>query len=275
MTRSSRGANSRARLLVGLLLALLLLIVARVLPPSWMRLGRRSGQNAALRRAVWGGELTVLDLRRLLEEGADPNAHWNGYSMLHTAASRENREGVKLLLQAGADPDSLGPDGLSPLIWVVSHGDVETYALLVRSGARVDLAVPRGPTALRRAIEYRRSPMVKRLLADGADPNLQAYNGETPLILAVKQRSLTIVRMLLRAGAGPDAVDYLGNTAADYAISNSPRGSTQEILRALRERGGVRSSQGPPGVRSPARSRRQEESHPPEALRSRPVPSMR
>jgi ankyrin repeat protein len=55
-------------------------------------------------RATKRGDL--VEVRRLLSSGADPNESSSGWTPIHMAAARGNTPILSLLLSAGAKPDS-------------------------------------------------------------------------------------------------------------------------------------------------------------------------
>jgi ankyrin repeat protein len=119
-------------------------------------------------------------LRKLLSEGADPNAcvrdeyHGDTPVILH-AASFRFPEGVKLLLDAGADPNAQMSGG---------------------QGAKG------GQTALHHAICDEGLPVVETLLKAGANPNAVDKNRDyTPLCNAASGGHHEIVQRLIAAGA--------------------------------------------------------------------------
>ncbi len=57
---------------------------------------------------------------------------------LHYVAHRGNAHCVRLLLEAGADPNAKGEMEVSPLYWAVSQGNFEVARLLLEAGAGID-----------------------------------------------------------------------------------------------------------------------------------------
>jgi ankyrin repeat protein len=108
---------------------------------------------------------------------------------------------VRLLIQAGADPDRQD-DG------------------------------PNGWTALLHAVHKEQPAAVHELIAAGADVNRPAPNGLTPLMLAASQAEPDIFMELLAAGADPHAVKPDGQTV----LTNAVMGGEPRIVRALMER---------------------------------------
>ncbi len=54
---------------------------------------------------------------------------------LHVAIDKENTECVKLLLEAGADPNATDNDAYTPLYLAAREGNVECTKLLLEAGA--------------------------------------------------------------------------------------------------------------------------------------------
>ena len=160
----------------------------------------------------------------LVENGADVNASNNdgmtpetGHTPLFKAASSYDYGLAAYLLNAGANPNALTPDG-SPLHRVCSSGFKYTNDIFQKYGGNI----------------------VSLLLEHGADPNLRhQFESKTPLHAAVdfthpsdsvKDRYLNIVTLLLAYGAEPSARDKDGKTPFDYAEKNG-HSRIAEVLR--------------------------------------------
>jgi uncharacterized protein len=92
----------------------------------------------ALHLAAFFGQEDAAKL--LLERGADPNTVSRNPSIvvtpLHSAAAGSHSAIVKLLLQAGADPNARQPDGFTALDAARQNGDDESVEALLAAGAR-------------------------------------------------------------------------------------------------------------------------------------------
>jgi ankyrin repeat protein len=77
-------------------------------------------------------------VRVLLEAGADPNPPQDNplsVAPLHSAAAARDREAVRLLLEAGADPNAQQQGGFTALDAAKHHDDAEMTELLLAHGA--------------------------------------------------------------------------------------------------------------------------------------------
>jgi uncharacterized protein len=145
----------------------------------------------------------------LLGKGADPNRQTNesGDPILAGVAYFNNVECVRLLLQAGADPNGLVRD---------TH-ETALHGCLIGLGHNVT--------------EYDRHAVVKLLIEHGADPNRRTVpgvptlafwrdvrtRGETPLHRAAAYASEETVKYLLDAGADKTIRDANGDSPQSWA----------------------------------------------------------
>ena len=150
------------------------------------------------------------------------------------AAAAQDRDAVRTLLGAGADPDAARADGVTALLWAAHWDDREMVDLLLGAGADPDAAEDHGVTPLARACENASAGMVERLLAAGADPNAAQDNGLTPLMIAAQTGSVAIVTTLLRQDADPNAATAeTGATALMWAAEESH----PDVVRVLLDGG--------------------------------------
>jgi len=178
--------------------------------------------NLPPRRAT--GDLDSLDAARaLLAHAADPNAalksatlrrHYTqgsdgeGTTPLMRAARVADAAAVRLLLEAGADPNRRQKSGATAVMIAIGTGTPREGGL-----SRGD----RGSAA-------DAAPVVELCLMFGADPNAANNNGETALHLAAAKRSDDLVRLLFQKGAKPDVRDKSGRTPLDVALGTPAGG---------------------------------------------------
>lgn len=151
----------------------------------------------------------------LLEAGADPNlADEEGQTPVCIAAYMGRFEATEELVRAGAKLDDPAFETNTPLMHAYSHKHLDVFKLLLESGADPNWRLNNERTALHFAVHNRNEDYLLPLLESGADPNLVMSDGNTPLSLAVRDSNLYMSRVLLEAGAdihwrGPDGENLL------------------------------------------------------------------
>lgn len=149
----------------------------------------------------------------LLEAGADPDLR----QPLHAATGCP--ESVRLLLSAGANMEARDYQDRTPVHIALAGGRAGSAELLLRAGARTDVVDKRGAHLLHLAAATGNRPVVEQLLAEGADGNVRNEDGCTPLHWAAWRGEPELVGLLLRAGARPDVQDRNGATPLFYAAA--------------------------------------------------------
>lgn len=144
-----------------------------------------TGCHDVLEAAVAGDARALWDFVH-----ADPEAVTartaDGFTALHLAAYFGHASLVRVLLEAGADPDAV-----------------------TTGGARL--------RPIHSAVAGRDATAVRYLLEAGADVSVRQAGGITPLMAAAQHGDEAIVRLLLDHGADPRAPDDQGWTALDRA----------------------------------------------------------
>jgi ankyrin repeat protein len=155
-------------------------------------------------------------VRVLIDHGADPNHRGgdgrDGETPLHWAASSDDVDVARALLDGGADPEA--PDGSigTPLDNAIGYGCWNVAHLLAASGASID--------KLWHAAALGRLDLVETLLASSADGD-QISQAFWHACAASQRRA---AERLLTAGADLDwKPDYAEGNALDAAIGRSTR----------------------------------------------------
>ncbi|RYG25485.1 hypothetical protein EON82_06955 [bacterium] len=133
-------------------------------------------------------------LRELLAREADLKQ-----AALH-AITNERDDLLKMLLDAGLDPNERTPDTGTILFYAANRGRPEPVRMLIRAGADVNAKTWNGHTALFRAISGQRTEAVQILLDAGADPNVVIDGLGSLLTFAVGRNYTQIATLLRRAG---------------------------------------------------------------------------
>ena len=149
----------------------------------------------------------LIDAARLYESKI---VHWiyAGDTALHLAAAGHRVELVRLLLAAGADPNSTRNHRKSGPLHYAADGyingpdwnakrQVQTIQCLLDAGADINAQDKNGATPLHRAVRTRCAAAVKCLLEAGSDARLKNKSRSTPFHLAVQNTG--------RGGTGAEA----------------------------------------------------------------------
>jgi ankyrin repeat protein len=145
-------------------------------------------------------------MRSLIQAGADPNAVLpEGETILMTASRTGSTAAIAVLLDNGANLNAREHwFGETALIWAASQNHAAAVQLLIERGAPVDVR-----SSLQK-FPQRRSGQSVLPLGDW-----------TPLMYAARENALAAGRTLVKAGAGLDLVDPDGATALVLAIINA------------------------------------------------------
>lgn len=135
-------------------------------------------------------------LSRALAAGRSPSLTLPGGEAPLLAAARQGGPAVRLLLQAGANPDQHYAGQDTPLMVAAARGDAEALRALLVAGARPDAADGAGQTALMRAAAAGHEAAVRVLLEGGASPTIAAGNGWTAVMYAIWNRHPAIAARL-------------------------------------------------------------------------------
>ncbi len=135
----------------------------------------------------------IATLRFFLRDGADPDARdRGGIGLLHIAARDGKPEAVKVLLDAGADPNmTVAITNHTPLFYACGHAAAEIIALLAGAGAKLDAVDAYGWTPLHMAAAHGAYEAVKALVKAGADVTARDRDGALPSDKARRQYEQT------------------------------------------------------------------------------------
>ncbi|NXJ85387.1 ASB3 protein, partial [Trogon melanurus] len=163
---------------------------------------------------------------------------FEGLCALHLSARHGSLEGVRVLLEAGVDPNEITTEGTTPLFLAVEnrHADIVKFLLqhgasvegshswsgwnslhqasfqgcteimevLLEKGASKECQDDFGITPLFVAAQYGKLESLRLLVSHGADINCQAKDRATPLLIAAQEGHTECVELLLSNGADPN-----------------------------------------------------------------------
>jgi hypothetical protein len=133
-------------------------------------------------------------------------SRWCNGKLLYAAASNNNSEMVKYFVENGADVNTIGNNGETPLYLAVFFNKLDLVTYLVEHGADVNTTDDFGKPPLHVAASNNKLDIVKYLVEHGADVNTKNNNKKTPLHYACFS-DLEMVKFLVEHGADVRAKD--------------------------------------------------------------------
>jgi len=193
--------------------AVLALPLAAQIPPSPTEIAAYRGLHAAAQR----GDL--MEIERLATPSSALAARdAYGRTPLHIATYARQREAIKALLRAGADPGALDADRYDAVTIAAVADDEETLRVLLAGGASAKLVTSRyDGTALIAAAHLGHDGVVRQLIAAGAPLDHVNNLHWTAMIESIVlgdggQRHQATLASLLGAGASTALADRGGRT---------------------------------------------------------------
>jgi len=144
-----------------------------------------------------------------------------GETRIADAAQHDDQVAVRSLIAKHADVNAAQGDGMTALHWAASRDDLEMARLLIQAGANVN-AITRlnAVTPLMMACKQAGAALIEMLLKAVANANAVEESGTTPLMLAAASGSADAVKDLLDYGAHVNAKEGAhGQTALMFAAA--------------------------------------------------------
>jgi len=164
------------------------------------------------------------EVKLLLNKGADGNSVTiYNEGCLMRAAYKGHTDVVRVLVSAGADNLQGDDVGVSPLhaACIIAEGNDVAKVLLENDnqhGANVDAADIHGDRPLHKAASHALD-VVQLLVQHGAKLNVQNNDGKTPLHVAVENEQPDVIMFLLSQDADVGLTDVWRNTPLHYVTS--------------------------------------------------------
>ncbi|XP_042864403.1 kinase D-interacting substrate of 220 kDa B-like [Penaeus japonicus] len=190
-----------------------------------------SNGTSLLLSSASGG--VVASVRLLLAAGAYVNLRdENGWTALIWAACKNHSDVVKVLLEAGADPNIENWNyGHAALVWAAYNGNPTIVQDLLNAGAEVDHRNKDGNTAFLVAVRQNHLDIARILFNHGAYISAQNNEGANALIQAAKRNNLDMLRFTIQSGGSLNAkTTKYGDTALMWATSRGYLEVMRELL---------------------------------------------
>ncbi len=161
------------------------------------------------------------EVLRLLNLGADPNSRtYDGITPLMYAVQNGDLETTKILVLNGANVNHKPWDGVSPIIAASRYNFVEIVDFLIRNGAEVNDRDNEGASPLLYAAGYYYYELCELLLINKANPEINDNGGTTPIMAAAYGGNPDVIDLLIRYDANINRADSEGTTALMIAAQN-------------------------------------------------------
>ncbi|XP_061691968.1 ankyrin repeat and SOCS box protein 12-like [Syngnathoides biaculeatus] len=176
-----------------------------------------------LRTAAALGRLKCLEL--LLEHGAEVDSlDVKAQTPLFTAVSGKHLDCAVALLKAGADPNGSQHNNCSPVLTAAREGDVDILQELLRFGAEVDVR-PKGPEWASNAPACRGPLYISAVYGHLDCFKLLLLHGTNPNYNCTEEKMLarikqpkTVLEVCLRYGCGVEYIQLLIDFGADVYL---------------------------------------------------------
>ncbi|XP_069787505.1 ankyrin repeat and SOCS box protein 3 isoform X2 [Narcine bancroftii] len=134
---------------------------------------------------------------------------FEGETALHLAAKHGHLEIVRILLQAGANPDAITNENVTPLFLATEKGYIAVVRILLKYGARINGFHSACLWSVVHQAAYQgHLEVLKFLLGKGADKESKDDYGITPLFLAAQYGKLESLRILVQHGSNVNCQAY-------------------------------------------------------------------
>lgn len=173
--------------------------------------------------AIAAAEGDTDTIAKLVASSVDINFQGkDGMTALMWALGAQNKQGFRLLLENGANPNLPIKSGGSVMSLAASADDAEFLQLALKHGGDPNLFnTNRNTYLIFETISPGHLPHVKALVEAGAEINSKDNAGQSPMIVAANLNQYDIVLYLLNQGADFSLADRWGYTVVEPIENNN------------------------------------------------------
>jgi len=200
-------------------------------------INKESTDGSALYLASYHGHLEGVKV--LVEMGADletkltsPDFSDTGYTPLLAAADRGRDEVMRYLLDNGADPNAKGGDGMAAIHHLTTADAEDRLAILLEYDLDLQIKDNDGDTALHYIRESTPVSITRRLVNRGAKVDAKNDEETTPLWAAVKEGNLEVATYLVSKKADVNT-NYISNGTYSSVLSMPCRYGELDMVQML------------------------------------------
>lgn len=178
-----------------------------------MKLPIRHSFLAIVSIALFAGRSSAMDADKYF---ADLNTR-----ALANAAADGDVQAIRESIAMGANPNSPGKDGMTPVIWALIHRNPKGFNYLLAHGGNPNTELVDGKSVMSLAAMLEDSEYLDAALHRGGNPNLpnDQDNHETPIFYAIAALRPNNVRLLIKAKADLNWSGPFGQTPLMFAAS--------------------------------------------------------
>lgn len=221
----------------------IILIILIGIPLVLLIIGWRSNQPVKLKATEYFMDSKIAVLAEAADKGdtkgveqavflgALPNAEGKeGITpLLYVLASSRNKNGLRALLKAGADPNKFSADGLCPMVLSVRAEDREFLEIMLANGGNPNLNNASGEPVLQVAARDDRWDNAINLLDHGADINGKDQTGFTTMMNLVALRRYNRISDLIDRGADVNVKTANGTNLAKLVKTVTVAASSDQL----------------------------------------------
>jgi ankyrin repeat protein len=135
------------------------------------------------------------------------------------AANKGEIAEMDSLVRQGADPNSVGNEGQTPLVWAIASNNKTGIQKLLELGADPNKKMTNDNSATWLAAGRDDPKMLELLLQHRGDPNTVGAHDTTALEIAARQSLSKNIDLLVKYGANVNFANAVGDSAATWAAS--------------------------------------------------------